>query len=54
MPSYANIGVSMAHIGGLQNVWREDTVRPSVNRDLLLENAAAKQDGYIFVPQVVE
>ena len=44
----------MAHIGGLQNVWREDTVRPSVNRDLLLENAPAKQDGYIFVPQVVE
>ena len=23
-------------------------------RDLLLENAPAKQDGYIFVPQVVE
>ena len=44
----------MAHIADLQNVWREDTARPSYDRDLLLDNAPAKEDGYIFVPQVVE
>lgn len=44
----------MAHIAALQNVWREDVVRTSYDRDLLLENAPAKEDGYIFVPQVVE
>ena len=44
----------MAHVAALQNVWREDAVRPSFDRDLLLENAPAKEDGYIFVPQVVE
>ncbi len=44
----------MAHIAALENVWREDTIRPSADRDTLLENAPAKMDGYIFVPQVVE
>ena len=29
----------MAHIAGLQNVWREDTIKTSVDRDLLLEKA---------------
>ena len=44
----------MAHVADLQNVWRSDTVRASFDRDLLLENAPAREDGYIFVPQVVE
>lgn len=44
----------MAHIAPLENIWREDVVTNTNNRDLLLENAPAKEDGYIFVPQVVE
>lgn len=44
----------MAHIAPMQNVWRADVVTNTNQRDLLLENAPAKEDGYIFVPQVVE
>ncbi len=44
----------MAHIVSMENVWRADVTQPSFDRDLLLENAPAKEDGYIFVPQVVE
>ena len=44
----------MAHIAPLENVWREDIVTGVNDRDTLLENAPAKEDGYIFVPQVVE
>lgn len=44
----------MAHVADLQNVWRADTARPSFDRDLLLSNAPACEDGCIFVPQVVE
>ncbi len=44
----------MAHIAPLQNVWREDVVANENRREELLENAPAKEDGYIFVPQVVE
>ena len=44
----------MAHIAPLENVWRADVVTNTNQRDLLLENAPAKEDGYIFVPQVVE
>ena len=44
----------MAHIANMQNVFREDIPIPSPDRDLLLENAPAKEDGSIFVPQVVE
>ena len=44
----------MAHIANLQNVFREDAVQASYDRDLLLDNAPAREDGCIFVPQVVE
>ncbi len=44
----------MAHIAPMENVWREDVVTNSNRRDALLENAPAREDGYIFVPQVVE
>lgn len=44
----------MAHIAPRENVWREDIVTGVNDRDTLLENAPAKEDGYIFVPQVVE
>ena len=43
-----------AHIIPLQNVWRQDMAVGGTPRDLLLENAPAKEDGYLFVPQVVE
>ena len=44
----------MAHIAPMENVWRADVVTNTNQRDLLLENAPAKEDGCIFVPQVVE
>ena len=44
----------MAHIMPVFNVLRPDEPVPSFDRDLLLENTPAKEDGYIFVPQVVE
>ncbi len=44
----------MTHIASMENVWRDDVVYNHIDRDLLLENAPAKEDGYIFVPQVVE
>ncbi len=44
----------MAHIVPLENVWRADVVTNTNQRDLLLENAPAREDGCIFVPQVVE
>lgn len=44
----------MAHIAPMQNVWRSDIITNTDQRDLLLENAPAREDGYIFVPQVVE
>ena len=44
----------LAHIAPLSNVMREDVTSPSADRDELLAGAPAKQDGCIFVPQVVE
>jgi aspartyl-tRNA synthetase len=44
----------MAHIVPLENVLREDVLVESPPRDLLLANAPAKEDGFLFVPQVVE
>ena len=43
-----------AHVVPLKNVFREDEPHLSYNRDDLLAGAPRKQDGYIFVPQVVE
>ena len=38
----------------MQNVFREDEVRPSLERDAALSNAPAKEDGYFKVPRVLE
>lgn len=38
----------------VKNVFREDVVVPSTNRDILLKNAADVQDGCYRVPRVVE
>jgi len=43
-----------AHIQGVQNVLREDTIIPSMDNELLTANAPEKSDGCFLVPKVVE
>lgn len=43
-----------AHVVPMRNVWREDKVTNKNNRDLLLSNTPAKQDGHVYVPLVVD
>ena len=38
----------------MQNVFRKDTVKPSLPRDLALSNAPLQEDGYFKVPRVLE
>ena len=38
----------------MQNVFREDKVNPSIDRELALSNAPLKEDGYFKVPRVLE
>ena len=38
----------------MKNVFREDIVKPSLNRELALSNAPLKDDGYFKVPRVLE
>jgi aspartyl-tRNA(Asn)/glutamyl-tRNA(Gln) amidotransferase subunit C len=38
----------------VKNIFREDVVLPSMDRDMLLKNAADIQDGCYHVPKVVE
>ena len=40
-------------VTGLEDVWREDIVRPSMPRDQILANAPAQKDGYIVVKRVL-
>jgi aspartyl-tRNA(Asn)/glutamyl-tRNA(Gln) amidotransferase subunit C len=40
-------------VNGLVDVWREDEVRPSMDRERLLANAPAARDGYIVVKRVL-
>jgi aspartyl-tRNA(Asn)/glutamyl-tRNA(Gln) amidotransferase subunit C len=40
-------------VTGLEDVWREDVVRPSMPRDELLAAAPEQKDGYIVVPRVL-
>jgi aspartyl-tRNA(Asn)/glutamyl-tRNA(Gln) amidotransferase subunit C len=42
------------HIFDVKNVFREDVVQSSFDRDKLLENAPTKSNGYFHVPKVVE
>ncbi len=44
----------MAHAVPLQNVFREDETKPSLNHDLALSNAPEAEDGYFKVPRVVQ
>ena len=38
----------------MQNVFREDVVKPSLDREAALSNAPLKEDGYFKVPRVLE
>ena len=38
----------------MQNVFRDDEVKPSLDRKLALSNAPLKEDGYFKVPRVLE
>jgi aspartyl-tRNA(Asn)/glutamyl-tRNA(Gln) amidotransferase subunit C len=40
-------------VTGLEDVWREDEVKPSMDRDRILANAPAQEDGYILVKRVL-
>ena len=42
------------HISDIHNVFREDEVKPSFDRDDILRNAPAKARGCVLVPKVVE
>jgi aspartyl-tRNA(Asn)/glutamyl-tRNA(Gln) amidotransferase subunit C len=43
-----------AHVIPINNVFRDDEVSPSMNRDVLLSNAPSKENGCYTVPKVVE
>ena len=38
----------------MQNIFRADQVKPSLDRELALSNAPLKEDGYFKVPRVLE
>lgn len=40
-------------VTGLENVWREDEVKPGISRDELLNLAPEKQNSQVKVPQVL-
>ncbi|MCY2963606.1 MAG: Asp-tRNA(Asn)/Glu-tRNA(Gln) amidotransferase subunit GatC [Planctomycetota bacterium] len=44
----------MAHAVELQNVFREDVVRPSLPRDLALSNAPKTDGQFFLVPQIID
>ena len=43
-----------SHSLPLQNVFREDEVRPSLSREAATANAPEKRDGNFIVPQIME
>ena len=43
-----------SHAFPVVNVFREDEVRESMDRELILQNAPAKKDGCFLVPKTVE
>ena len=44
----------IAHVLPISNVFRDDVVKESLDRDLALSNAPLKDDGYFKVPKVLE
>lgn len=43
-----------AHVLSLQNVFREDVVKKSLDREAALSNAPEKENGYFKVPRIIE
>lgn len=43
-----------SHSLPLQNVFRDDEIRPSLSRDAATANAPEKRDGNFIVPQIME
>lgn len=43
-----------AHVIPIQNVFREDNIEPSYNREKILQNAPSQKEGCFLVPKVVE
>ncbi len=43
----------LSHVIELNNVFREDVVRPSISTDDALKNAPAKKDSFFKVPKVI-
>ena len=44
----------LVHVSGVKNVFREDCPRPSFDRETILQNAIAVEEGCFKVPQTVE
>lgn len=44
----------MSHAFPVVNVFREDKVKPSMERELILKNAPKQKDGCFLVPKTVE
>lgn len=44
----------LAHVLPMQNVFREDKIKPSIDRKLALSNAPEQEDGYFKVPRIIE
>lgn len=42
-----------AHVLKLQNVFREDTIRPGLDKKLALDNAPEQENGCFKVPRIV-
>ena len=45
---------AMSHALDVKNVFREDIVAESMDREFVLQNAAEKKDGCFIVPKAVE
>lgn len=43
-----------ANVIDLKNRFREDEVKPSIDRETALSNAASLKDGYFKVPRIIE
>ncbi|MBI3351840.1 MAG: Asp-tRNA(Asn)/Glu-tRNA(Gln) amidotransferase subunit GatC [Nitrospirae bacterium] len=43
-----------SHAGGLENVFREDKVQPSLPVEIALQNAPQQEKGFFKVPKVIE
>ena len=44
----------MDHVLDLENIFRKDEIKPSVNRDQVLDQAPKQQDGFFLVPPIIE